>query len=50
MLSLMNGEIVGYAPPIWVYALYGIDAAAAMILLLWGIFAWRGYFKSKKAS
>lgn len=36
--NAMNGDIVGYAMPIWEIALYAIDCIAAVGIAVWGIF------------
>ena len=43
--NAMNGEVIGYKTPYWVYGLIILDAVVAVGLIVWGILA---FTKAKK--
>ena len=39
--NAMNGEVIGYAMPIWTMVLYAVDAVVAVGVVVWGVLAFR---------
>ena len=35
--NAMNGEVIGYETPYWVYGLIAVDVIVAILLILWGV-------------
>lgn len=44
--NALNGEIIGYLPPVWVIVLIVVDCVVGVGLIVWGVFAVRGALKS----
>ena len=47
--NAMNGQVIGYAPPIWNIALYCVDGLSAAGFALWGFLAFRKDRKARRA-
>lgn len=47
--NAMNGDIIGYAMPIWLIVLIAVDCAVTVGIGVWGFFAIRAYRKPKSS-
>lgn len=46
--NALNGEIIGYMPPVWQIVMFIVDGVLVVGLAVWGVFAVRGALKKEK--